>query len=130
MPDRPLSQAPHLRTGRLGEMRAVEVLQARGYELVEMNWRCAHGELDAVMWDGGELVFVEVKTRTGVSHGSAEESMTAAKAAKLTVAAEWYLAEHPELGDPIWRIDLLAVALDPAGRVERMRHITNVAFER
>ena len=106
---------------------AVVELQRRGLELVETNWRCQFGELDAVMRDGDELVFVEVKTRVGNSRGSAEEALSAAKARKLSVAAEWYLADHAELGDPIWRIDLVAITLDHSGIVIRLSHITNAA---
>jgi putative endonuclease len=80
------------------------------------------------MRDGDELVFVEVKTRVGASHGSAEEALSASKARKLAVAAEWYLGEHPELGDPIWRIDLVAITLDRSGSVVRVSHITNAAL--
>lgn len=105
----------------------MEALEGRGYRLVERNWRCPSGELDAVMWDGDELVFVEVKARTGAQHGSAEESLTPAKARKLAITAEWYLAEHPDCGDPIWRIDLVAITLDQSGSVVRFTHIANAA---
>jgi len=117
----------HMLLGRDGEAIAVAELQRRGFTLVEVNWRCQGGELDAVMWSNDELVFVEVKTRAGSSHGSAEESMSAAKARKLAVAAEWYLAEHPDLGDPIWRIDLVAITLGRNGEVIRFTHIANAA---
>jgi putative endonuclease len=116
-----------LQLGRDGEALAVANLQRRGFQLIEVNWRCQFGELDAVMRDGDELVFVEVKTRIGAARGSAEEALSAAKARKLAVAAEWYLTDHPELGDPIWRIDLVAITLDPRGQVVRLSHIANAA---
>jgi Holliday junction resolvase-like predicted endonuclease len=59
--------------------------------------------------------------------GSAEEALNSSKARKLSVAAEWYLAEHPGLDDPIWRIDLVAITLDGGGNVIRLTHITNAA---
>jgi putative endonuclease len=119
--------AAHLRLGARAEVLAVEALQRRGFQLVERNWRCTAGELDAVMWDGDELVFVEVKARTGASRGSAEEALTAVKARKLATAAEWYLTEHPGIDDPIWRIDLVAITLNPSGEVIRFTHIANAA---
>lgn len=79
------------------------------------------------MWDRDELVFVEVKARTGAVRGSAEEALTHAKARKLAVAAEWYLADHEEMGDPIWRVDLVAITLDRSGAVVRFTHIANAA---
>ncbi len=126
MPERPLT-ARHLTTGRNGEQLAIAELQRRGLRLIERNWRCQFGELDAVMWDGEELVFVEVKTRVGTARGTAEESLTTVKARRLAVAAEWYLADHSEIDDPIWRIDLVAITLDRDGRVVRIAHIANAA---
>ena len=107
--------------------RAIEALEKRGYDLVQINWYCASGEIDAVMWDGEELVFLEVKARTGNRRGNAEEALTPAKLRKLATSAEWFLSEHPELGDPIWRIDLVAITLDSQGEAVRFSHITNVA---
>ncbi|HET9661979.1 MAG TPA: YraN family protein [Thermomicrobiales bacterium] len=126
MPESPVGPA-HIRLGARAEDLAVDALQRRGFRLVERNWRCTAGELDAIMWDRDELVFVEVKARTGAGSGSAEESMTPAKARKLATAAEWYLAECPEIGDPIWRIDLIAITLDRSGAVVRFTHIANAA---
>ncbi len=113
--------------GQDGERMAVAELQRRGFQLIETNWRCQFGELDAVMRDEDELVFVEVKTRVGAASGSAEEALSMAKVRKLAVAAEWYLSEHEELGDPIWRIDLVAITLDSTGNVIRLTHIANAA---
>lgn len=123
----PPLRTEHLRLGARAEGLAVEALQRRGFRLVERNWRCTSGELDAVMWDRDELVFVEVKARTGTSRGSAEEALTHSKARKLATAAEWYLADHPDIGDPIWRIDLVAITLNRAGNVVRFAHIANAA---
>lgn len=122
-----MSKPTHLVLGAKAEELAVDALRKRGFRLVEMNWRCSAGELDAVMWDYDELVFVEVKARTGEARGSAEESLTPAKARKLASAAEWYLSEHPEIGDPIWRIDLVAITLDRSGTPVRFTHIANAA---
>ena len=79
------------------------------------------------MWDGDELVFVEVKTRRGEQHGRAAESVTPRQIRALIRGAEAYvqaleLAGQPE---PIWRIDLVAVTLDRSGRVADVNHVEN-----
>ena len=53
------------RLGDQGEGHARRYLEARGLTFVAANWRCPAGELDLVMRDGDEIVFVEVKTRHG-----------------------------------------------------------------
>jgi putative endonuclease len=77
------------------------------------------------MRDGAILVFVEVKTRRGERLGAAEESVTAAQARRLLLAAAMYLSEHVELADVYWRIDLVALTLAPSGSVARLTHIVD-----
>lgn len=78
--------------GEHGEEFAARYLEARGFEILERNWRCPHGELDIVAYEPAEsaLVFVEVKTRTGRGFGSPLESITHAKARRLySLAMLW-----------------------------------------
>ena len=90
---------------------------------VESNWRAPSGEIDLIMRDGDLLVMVEVKVRRGERAGTAEESISRAKAARLLATGEWYVAEHPEHAEQPWRIDLVAITLDGRGVVMRVRHI-------
>jgi putative endonuclease len=109
--------------GRHGEELAARHLATRGYEILERNWRCGAGELDLVARDGACLAFVEVRTRRGQELGSPEESITAAKQARLINLAETYLQEHEWPGP--WRIDVVAVEMDVRGRVQRLDHYEN-----
>jgi putative endonuclease len=78
--------------GRAGERRAVAFLEGRGYQIVEKNFRCRAGEIDLVAREGGDLVFVEVRTRADARRGSALETVRAPKRAKVARVAEAYLA--------------------------------------
>lgn len=120
-----MSPTDRSKLGTAGEGHARRLLEANGYRFLDANWHCPDGELDLVLIDDAELVFVEVKTRRGEGFGSAEESVTPAKGRKLMAAAGWYLQAHPELGDPIWRVDLVAITLGGDGRVVRVSHIEN-----
>ena len=93
--------------GQRGERIAERHLVARGLTVLDRNWRCAQGEIDLVLRDGDETVFVEVKTRTSVTYGHPLEAITVAKLARLRrLAAAWCLA-HPGTGRI--RIDAVAV---------------------
>ncbi len=105
-PDRPSASL-----GKLGEHVARAYLESRGYQFVAANWHCQAGELDLVMFDRDHLVFAEVKTRRGERSGRAEAAVSSAKAARVLTAAEWFIAEHPELQDRIWRCDIVAVTV-------------------
>lgn len=114
--------------GRFGEHLAVERLQRLGYQLVARNWRCTAGELDAVMMDGDELVFVEVKVRSGRAFGAAEEAMGPAKLRRILDAAQWFISDHGSFDHSIWRIDLVAITIDDEMRVTQFRHIPNAGI--
>lgn len=81
------------------------------------------------MLDGDELVFVEVKTRTGERFGRAAEAVTPAKQRKLLATAEWFVADHPEHEDRIWRIDIVAVTIDPRSGAASVDHLENAVVE-
>lgn len=77
--------------GAAAEQAASDYLIARGLRLVDRNWRCKGGEIDLVMRDGANLVFVEVRARTGSGFGGAAASITATKQARVILAARHYL---------------------------------------
>lgn len=110
--------------GGAGEQLAAEHLLGLGYELLESNWHCRAGEIDLVMCDGEELVFVEVRTRRGDELGSPEESVNERKQERLRALALEWLAQHPaEREREAWRIDVVGVHLSRTGRVEHINHI-------
>lgn len=106
--------------GKLGERLATNALERRGYRIVERNFRCRAGEIDLVAEEGLDLVFVEVKTRRGTSWGLPEEAVNDRKARKLRQVAGHYLELH-NLPECAWRIDVVAVQFDSAGRFEEIR---------
>ena len=114
--------------GNAGETIARDYLERQGMCWIEGNWRCLSGEIDLVMRDGDELAFVEVKTRRGDAAGRAEESVSISKGKKLLATGSWYVQAHPTIGDPIWRVDLVAITLSKSGKVVRLNHIVNAVL--
>lgn len=109
--------------GRRGEDLAASLLTAKGYDILDRNWRCETGELDLVARDGSCLAFVEVRTRRGRIMGSPEESITPAKQARLISLGDAYVQAHDWDGD--WRIDVVAVEMDQRGHLLRVDHYEN-----
>lgn len=120
---------PRAAIGKAGERHARLWLEARGYQFVAANWHCQSGELDLVMIDEPQLVFIEVKTRTGQRAGHASESVSAIKGQHVLDAAEWFLAEHPHLGHRVWRCDIVAVTLTSSATVVAVEHFVNAIYE-
>jgi putative endonuclease len=111
--------------GRRGEQVATEHLEACGFRILDRNWRCQQGELDVVADDDGTLVFVEVKTRSGVGFGDPTEAVTARKLARIGRLAGAWCAEHRPRSRRM-RVDVVGIVLPPEGGV-RLEHLRGVS---
>jgi len=107
--------------GRYGENLAVDHLLDRGMHLLDRNWRCAAGEIDAILRDGDTLVFVEVKTRRRGDFGIPAEAVGYAKQVRLRRLAAIWLARSG-MHAPEVRFDVVSVVapLDGPPRVEHL----------
>lgn len=101
--------------GRRGEEIAGEFLRRKGYRKIAENYRCRMGEIDLVVMDEDTLVFVEVKSRKGMSRGRAEDKITASKRRRLVLLARFFLLERGWLSRPA-RFDVVTVEWEGEGR--------------
>lgn len=109
--------------GKLGEDLAVRFLERLGYEVLERNWKCSAGEADIIADDEGNLVFVEVKTRSNIDKGFPEEAVTPQKRKRYEKIAMWYVAQcHPE--DCLIRFDVIAIMVT-GDNCAMLRHYRN-----
>lgn len=116
------------RTGDLGEEVAANFLIARGYRILERNFRCKGGEVDIIVRDPGDksLVFIEVKARRGLSYGVPQLAVTPFKQRQISKAALTWLLKN-RLHDHNARFDVIAILLHTDGR-HAVDHIKN-AFD-
>ena len=106
-------ETSHVR-GLAGERAAEEALAAAGLQVIARRFRCRRGEIDLVAWDGPVLVFVEVKRRASVAHGTPAESVDARKRARVAGAAAVWLSRFPAPAPPC-RFDVVEVRDAPRG---------------
>jgi len=106
-----------LEIGKRGESLAAEYLEARGYRVLERNYRFQRAEVDLICFepadrpeDGGEIVFVEVKTRRSGRFGAPESAVDAAKQKNVLKAARSFLYEH-RMERARCRFDVISVNL-------------------
>ncbi len=104
-------QASTKKIGDAAEDEALLFLQQQGLRLVCRNYRTpgrGGGEIDLIVRDrDGTLVFVEVRRRKSISHGSAAASVGRSKQARIVLAARHYLLRVRTL--PPCRFDVIEV---------------------
>ena len=94
--------------GARTELAALAYLRANGCRLVARNVRFRVGEIDLIMRDGNDLVFVEVRGRREGSLEAAEVALPPQKRRKLGNAIELYLLKQ----DPAERAEFRAIRID------------------
>lgn len=85
--------AHNTRLGKEGEDAAEAYLKAKGYQVLERNYRYRRAEVDVIACKEKVLVLVEVKTRSTHLFGYPEEAVSAAKEKMLLSAADHYIEE-------------------------------------
>ena len=105
-----MTDAPHLRAGRNGELFARRWLEARGLAHVCSNFRCRYGELDLVMLERDCIVIVEVRYRATNNYGGALPSITAAKLQRIAKTIQQLTRQHRQLRELPLRFDVIALA--------------------
>jgi putative endonuclease len=105
--------------GAAGEGAAVAYLSRLGYLILDRNFRTRFGEVDIVARDRETTVFLEVKRREAMDHGSAAEFVNPAKMRRVVSAARVYAARKG-LTDTSIRFDVIAI--DVTSGHERIRH--------
>jgi putative endonuclease len=102
------------KVGADGERVVRGYLEGLGWRIVTSNFRCAAGEMDIIAEEpsegGSVLVFVEVKTRRGASHGAPIEAVDARKSDRLRSIALAFLSARGAGGEePACRFDVAEV---------------------
>ncbi len=110
--------------GQEGEDRAAKHLEKLGYKILERNYRTRAGEIDLIALDRGEVVFVEVKTRTNNAYGAPELAVNPQKQRRMINTALGYIRSK-KLHQVPCRFDVVAISTAKERKVELIQN----AFE-
>ncbi|MCO6466091.1 MAG: YraN family protein [Bradyrhizobiaceae bacterium] len=107
--------------GAMAENIARDYLEGLGYVLVTRNFKYGKvGEIDLIMRDSQELVFVEVRYRRSSQWCTPEASIGPTKKKRIRRTAEAYMLTHG-ITDQACRFDV--VAIDLMGGAPVVRHL-------
>jgi putative endonuclease len=103
-------RSPLQQQGALAEKIALDYLQSQGLKPIAQNISSPLGEIDLLMLDAQQWVFVEVRQRKNMNFGGAAASISSAKQLKLRRQAQKILQDH--FGRRPWpavRFDVVAI---------------------
>jgi putative endonuclease len=114
---------PDHASGRRGEDLAHRFLRRQGYTIVARNYRLAAGEAEAdlIAWDSGELVLVEVKSRSSEEYGPPDRAIGPDKRRHLMRVAREYTRKTQIPWDRV-RFDVVTVLFENPPRIELFRN--------
>jgi putative endonuclease len=106
--------------GREGEDLAARFLTKQGYRILERNYSTRSGEIDLIALHDGDVVFVEVKTRSGDAFGAPELAVNPRKQQRMVKAALAYI-KYKKLHQVPCRFDVVAITTAAEHEVEHIR---------
>lgn len=125
-------RASHLELGERGEKAALDYLKEyEGYQVVATNFLIPIGrglrgrkltaEIDIIAYDGDDLVFIEVKTRTSDDLFAPERAVDLRKQRQIARAARRY-RQLMKVTTETYRYDVVTVVpTDGGNRIELLR---------
>lgn len=100
--------------GLAAEEQVLRHYQLAGHRVCARRFRSAWGEIDLVLRNGDEVIFVEVKR--GRSHAEAAQRLSARQIDRIFNTAMAYVANEPLGQNTLMRFDVALV--DGMGRIE------------
>ena len=110
--------------GRSGEAAAAFLLEEKGMQILERNFRSSRGEVDIIARDGETIVFAEVKTWAAYGIDALEQALNPKKQRKIIETAKYFLSLHRKYRYMAVRFDVIYIS--PGG----ITHLASAFTER
>jgi len=91
---------------------ALKYLKKQQLTKIKRNYNSRFGEIDLIMLNNDNLIFIEVKYRKSDDWVSAAEAVTKSKQRKIIKTAQLFLLQHKEYKDLNCRFDVIAIQGD------------------
>lgn len=85
------SKTKNKEKGNLGENLVYRCLERNNCQIIAKNFKSNFGEIDIIFFDKDELVFSEIKSRTGLEYGFPAESVTFKKKKHIINTAKYFI---------------------------------------
>ncbi len=113
------------RVGDFGEKLAIEYLQKKKYKIINRNVKLSYQEIDIIAKIKTKTIFIEVKTRTNLSVGIAEEAINYYKIKNIKKAMLSYIYLH-KLDIDNTQFDVIVVNIDKIKKIAKIKHYLSI----
>ncbi|MFH1427674.1 MAG: YraN family protein [Patescibacteria group bacterium] len=114
------------KVGQFGEMLAKNYLIKHGYQIVATNIKTSYQEIDIIAKHGQLNIFIEVKTRTNLIFGGADEAINRRKLKNLKKAINHIIYKN-NLDENFVQIDLVAIDINKFKKTAKIKHYKNIS---
>lgn len=98
--------------GKRAEDIAKHYLENAGLTLLQSNFLCKMGEIDLIMQEKESLVFVEVRYRHSIAHGTGAETIQHYKRLRIIRAAKFFLQSKKWTNTKRCRFDVVDLSAE------------------
>jgi putative endonuclease len=111
--------------GAYGEALAEKFLIRKGCRIITKNFQTRNGEIDLIAEKDRELLFVEVKTRTGNNFGWPENAVDHKKISHLYQAVISYLNDNNLRR--AWRLDIISIEINKRDKTANIKWFKGIS---
>ncbi|MHB8903646.1 MAG: YraN family protein [Patescibacteria group bacterium] len=111
--------------GKRGEAAALKYLIKNNYNIIAVNYKSGHKEIDIIAKKGGKYIFIEVKTRLKNKESSAENPLSFLQVKNLKAAILNYARENKLNLDSVY-LDLIFILVDKKKNRAELRHYRDI----
>ncbi len=112
--------------GAYGEELAKKYLIKYNYRIIAQNIKTSYKEIDIIAKQNDKLVFVEVKTRTTLKYGQADEAISRKKISNLRKAIGIYLDRSNKEKYKNIQLDLIAIDINKENKTANIKHYKEI----
>ena len=113
--------------GNWAENYVAQYLEAKGYTILDRNYRKKWGELDIIALKEGILIFIEVKAnKKEVAGFEPELRVSPEKLRRMNRAIQTYLAQKKYPDSQERQIDIVSLILNRDRGVAKLKHFKNI----
>jgi putative endonuclease len=114
------------KVGAYGEDLAVRYLERKNYKILEKNAKISYKEIDIIAEFKGVIVFFEVKTRTNMNLGQANEAFSQRKMKNMKKAIILYFKKNFLKETTAFRLDFISIDIDKNKKTAKIRHYKEI----